>query len=619
MNEDGFSYVKVKQMPIDSMSQRSIKMNFSATAFLKHFESLVLGMNQVKTYYAGDKWPKFPNLPSEGITFLDWPVAELDDTPFARLKSLMVIESKIEESADICARNGGTLPTPRYGDAKDASLYKKILTKMGVSEVLISYSILHGSYVYPDGTILDENPWTQYMYSSSVSATTEGYDTAMKERHVNHLRLNTEFVLTKLPRASDIIVAKNLCMIPRLSHLGVASNEQTSKGRFEILSNVVSDFVSNLREFRTGFDRSNFGKVESSSGDQTVLPFWMVSASEILTILKTYKARLDDKLPFESLIQSMRTISSDVSLSTEFLDRQMIQLGSALCQMNVSATLDCVDQDNSRSWARLDFLPTTSSSGYQLAFSNVVFEVHRTSWIGCFTQDYQDAYMLLPDTCCKLLSSNDGGAISECPSFSLNTGYLGARVGHLLHSISSHDQVLQRCTRATIEEIGDDSFLAPTKCNLQFLRNGFLATILNKIGSTAQAILPFNGNRSYSEKDKTKFLIWGLIGGLAGLCIVLVFVSVVICCPQTLKKCLPSFCAKRLNRSDSLQTNRRINGGLSLDSEGVNAFRVGTNSTNNAIEGQQFEMIEEFPLVRATRTVVVRDGSANPNRRRQNY
>ena len=616
MNEDGFSYVKVKQMPIDSMSQRSIKMNFSATAFLKHFDSLVLGMSQVKTYYAGDKWPKFPNLPSEGITFLDWPVAELDDTPFTRLKSLMVIESKLEESADICARNGGTFPTPRYQDAKDDSLFKKILTKLGVSEVLVSYSIKQGSYVHPDGTLLNSNPLVQHLYSSSASTVTEAYDTVLKVPHVNLVRLTKDFNLSILSRSSDVTVAKNLCMIPRLSHLGVASNEQTAKGRFDILSNEVSDFVSNLREFRTGFDRSSFGKVESSSGDQTVLPFWMVSASEILTVLKTYKARLDDKVPFDSLLQMIRKVSSDVSLSTEFLDKHVIQLGSALCQMNVSATLDCVDQDNSRSWARMDFVPTTSSSGYQLAFSNVVFEVHRTSWIGCFTQNYHDVFMLLPDTCCKLLSSNDGGAISECPSFSLNTGYLGARVGHILHSISSHDQVLQRCTRATIEEIGDDSFLAPTKCNLQFLRNGFLATILNKIGSTAQAILPFNGNRSYSEKDKTKFLIWGLIGGAACLCIVLVFVLVLICCPQTFKKCIPLFCAKRLNRLDSSQTDRRNNGGLSLDSEGVNAFRVGTNSANNAIEDQQFEMIEEFPLVRATRTVVVRDRSANPNRRR---
>ncbi len=91
------------------------------------------------------------------------------------------------------------------------------------------------------------------------------------------------------------------------------------------------------------------------------------------------------------------------------------------------------------------------------------------------------------------------------------------------------------------------------------------------------------------------------------------FVFMVICCPQTLKKCLPSFCTKRPGRTESLQTNQVTTRGISLDSEGVNAFRVGT---NNAIEAQQFEMVEELPLVRATRTVVVRDRSANPNRRR---
>jgi len=416
-----------------------------------------------------------------------------------------------------------------------------------------------------------------------------------------------------LPRASDALVAKNLCLVPRLSHLGVANNEATSKERVKLLTHEVSDLVSNLRGFRTGFDRSGLGKIRSSSQSNIILPLWMASVSELLTVLKTYKARLDDKLSFDSLIQMINKVSSDVALSSEFLDKQMIQLGSALCQVNTSATLDCVDQDTSRSWARLDFVPTTSSSGYQLAFSNVVFEVHRTSWIGCFTQTDQDVFMLLPDVCCKLLSTNDGSAVSQCPSFTLNTGYLGARVGHILHSVSSHDQVLQRCARATIEEIGDDTFLPSTKCNLQFSRKGILATILNKIGSTIQTVLPFNGDRSLSDNDKAKFMIWGLIGGLGFLCIVLMFVFMVICCPQTLKKCLPSFCTKCLGRTESLQTNQVTTKGISLDSEGVNAFRVGT---NNAIEAQQFEMVEELPLVRATRTVVVRDRSANPNRRR---
>jgi len=521
MEEDGFAYVKVKQVPIESMSQRSVQMNFSSTAFLTQFYSLAVGLNDVKGYFSGDLWPKFGKLAPEDskVTFLDWPVKELDEVPFTRLKSLMVIESKLEEVPDICAQLGGSLPTPRYGVGPDQTFFSKVLTKLGVTKVLISYTINHGSYVYPDGKVLNVNPNVQTLSSSSSDQTLVGYDEIIKANFVKHATLSKDFLILSEPRGSDVLVSKNLCMIPRSSHLGAANNEHASRKRFVVLSDKVSDLASVLKGFHTQFERSNFGRVKSSSSDQSPLPFWMVSASEVLTMLKSYKARLDDKLPFDLLTQMIQQISSEAASSTEFLSQQMIQLENALCQTNSSLTLDCVERDNSRSWARLDFVPTTSSTGYQLSFSNVVFEVHRASWIGCFTQTTQGAFMLLPDTCCKLLSSNDGHAISECPSLALNTGYLGARVGQLLHSISSHDRVLQRCQRAVIDEIGDDSFLPLTKCNLQFLRKGFLATILNKIGATAQAILPFNGERSYSEKDKTKFLIWGLIAGSGCLCL----------------------------------------------------------------------------------------------------
>ena len=249
--------------------------------------------------------------------------------------------------------------------------------------------------------------------------------------------------------------------------------------------------------------------------------------------------------------------------------------------------------DNTRRWIRVEFIPLLSSSGYQLAFSNVLHEAMDGSWIGCLTEVSSAVFNLLSDDCCESLKLNSADVWSKCPSTKVVNKFLGARVGKLIVKTSSEQQVWRRCDKKTSEELSLTSFVPFDTCDFQISDQGVFSSFLNLITSGNRVSKLFSGIKSLTEKDKTFYIFWGTVGGACLMVLIVVSTCTCLCCPDSAMKCLPKCCWFLLKCVLSKRSVISDSKGISLNDEVVEAFRVGL---DNAIANRNVEqlMLEDF-------------------------
>ncbi len=608
LDRDEAAYLKIREFPTSSLSVSSHQMNFSAPYLAKQIDQLIKGFLVQSEKFEMASIPFFP-VPPNKATLVDWDTTQLDKFAFTRLSSLLLVEKSNELIFDTCKKMGGNLPRPTTHD--EQQLFKDILTKLSLTQVPIAVQLWHGSITYDDGTLLDRNPkFSDVFYTTAATPTvvTSPYTDLVKQSLTQIAVLTSSLQVTFLDRSQDAVVSKGLCIVPRLSSRGVGNSEGSVKDELIELGKLITDLVQGFNDFKLALDRSNFREVKASVSDM-LLPEWLSASSDLLTTIQGFKSRADDALLVSDLQSSVRSLMSQVSFSKEILKSNLLDLGEIVCTINSTTVLNCVSDDNTRRWVKVEFVPLLSSSGYQLAFSNVLHEVIDSSWIGCLTEMSSSVFNMLSDECCEALRMNSPEAWSTCPSNTVSNKFLGARVGKLIVKTSTDQQVWRRCDKGSPEEISSSSFVPFDSCDFQISDHGVFSTFLNLLARGNRVSTLFSGIKRLTEKDRTFYIFWGTVGGACLLVLIVLVTCTCLCCPDYAMKCLPKCCwfiLKCLLRNQFVASDSKV---VSLNDDIIEAFRVGL---DNAVSNRNAEqlMLENFAL-RPER------GSSRKNRRRQ--
>ena len=247
------------------------------------------------------------------------------------------------------------------------------------------------------GDSVDRTNWGQVLY---------------EHRFVMGINLNTS-EYSAAPMSDLQSQTKQLCLIPA----SVSTNIFNDKISWQFLDSSLADVLDLLKQslgrLILAWRHQGFSKKDNNLDyPEQRLPQCLMQASLVVSRLANSRGSVDDGMWALSWLPDSNHLIQQIDRAANMISSGLLLMDDATCTLNKYATLDCVMQDPSIPWSRVDFYAHPEHAA-QLAFSN--FLVNERSPSECVT-DMGSVYLRLPSRCCKALMDTTANPSLVCPS-----------------------------------------------------------------------------------------------------------------------------------------------------------------------------------------------------------
>jgi len=555
-------YYPIADYKTTSWSHQKVRLPFSGSTFVE-----LLKKTQISIAL---KEKRLKNMIGhfDSLQVLDFDLSSLDSVLMTRAKSAVIVNVTLGNFLATCARMKGSPPTP--GSPEEFTVLNSMLKKIDSAFQVVDLKLEGSQLVYSNGIVFDSNPTFigDLELSTPASATTQKTISDFIATDAKSLLV---YMVPVSPKTVPSIgfatvderkaVKNQLCLIDRPLSDIIFRNTKALASEFSILLSTSEVFSKLLSDFVMLVEKSALLKEPTTLASMNFpIPLWLQNSRDLLSVLHSYEFTSSD-IDVEFLIDQISKNTAELSQEITNFNKGFISLDTAKCQIGKKSPLDCITNDPSKVWHRLDFYALPIGN-YKLAFDHIVYPTSQLNWASCMTAVGHGLMTVLNDLCCSELRINSKDAIKYCPSTYESSGSQVIMFDRIISYVGSSHTVSTFCGLNRTTRSQTAASLTLSDCSLEYDDGSYKYSVVNQGGSMDVGNHIQTADLLLGKKD---LILATLVGILATLLLIMFLYICRACvfrclpdCVVNLLRCLTFDCCQACPRYHQYDINEQL-------------------------------------------------------------
>ena len=323
----------------------------------------------------------------------------------------MKIRCVISECVDKCSQVGGILPL--ISKAAEMAELKKVLKSENETSHVIMLE-LRSSKVYHAQSFIKFKTLTEGTDITFPTASTVGTSNPGKPNSLDWLvGVQKNVYLLDLESGSYGVAPDTtkeltqICAVPTTASLGLMQDQASWRKVDDRLAATMEVILAKLKTLKDTLESHGFIAHEDD-GDESrrdqVLPDVLLRVSLVNSLFEESRGQMRDGFFALDFLSKAEGLIRDLVNAITLAEDGLLVFGDMTCKLSSNAKTECITDDHSESWIRLNFF-SKPSAGKLLAFNHIIYK--ETDEEECLTE-VDGIYVRLPISCCLSIKNHDG-------------------------------------------------------------------------------------------------------------------------------------------------------------------------------------------------------------------